>query len=220
MTSLCHSCLSSLLITWFICFSAKAINPPIDALVSFPIKLTEFKAFNYQKNKVYLEWETELEQNNKKFVVERSLDGENFSEVGQVIGVGNSTKKHLYDFVDVFPKVGRNYYRLCQFDTNEKATVVGDLCVVEIQKVVEDFIVMPNSTTEDVEVSFMAFKQGLIGIKIITPSGLTIKDFYLLGEEGFNNFQIDLSDLEKGEYTIALNDFNNDTFTDKITKTY
>lgn len=65
---------------------------------------------------VLLEWET-LEEDNERFVVERSTDGVRYAAVHSVAGRGTTTVSHRYRFLDrstpVSPVI---YYRLRQVD--------------------------------------------------------------------------------------------------------
>lgn len=94
---------------WFT-FGAKlpAFNP-------LPIELISFSATPV-RNRVLLNWTTATEKNNAWFAVERSPDAQNFAEIGQMPGAGNSTAPREYTFTDEHPLTGPNYYRLRQTD--------------------------------------------------------------------------------------------------------
>ena len=80
-----------------------------------PIDLVSFDA-SLDGDKVQLKWVTSSEINNSHFVLERSLDGIRFEELGQVAGAGNSSETLIYSFSDERPFDGINYYRLLQVD--------------------------------------------------------------------------------------------------------
>ncbi|MBK8722529.1 MAG: T9SS type A sorting domain-containing protein [Saprospiraceae bacterium] len=61
-------------------------------------------------------WNTENEVRTKKYIIERSLDGEQFSEIGTVNSLSFSINH--YNFIDKSPFVGNNYYRICELDEN------------------------------------------------------------------------------------------------------
>ncbi len=86
-------------------------NLPVQ-LIYFDINLIEEK----ETLKVRCNWTTASEINNSHFSMERSKNGENFQEIGQVNGVGNSINNTNYYFVDEFPLGGISYYRLKQTD--------------------------------------------------------------------------------------------------------
>lgn len=80
-----------------------------------PIELLSFNAKEVS-GKAIIEWSTATEINNDFFVIEKSLDGKHFERVGIVDGMGNSTTKKDYRFVDNFIDQGLTYYRLKQVD--------------------------------------------------------------------------------------------------------
>lgn len=80
-----------------------------------PVELTSFEA-NVVEESVVLDWETATELDNDYFQIERSLDGEKFIPLGKVRGAGTTPLAQRYDFVDLTPNAGVNYYRLKQVD--------------------------------------------------------------------------------------------------------
>jgi hypothetical protein len=68
-------------------------------------------------NDVELNWSTASEENNSHFVVERSVDSENFMAIGQLVnGAGNATSINAYSSFDLNVPVGALYYRIKQID--------------------------------------------------------------------------------------------------------
>ena len=80
-----------------------------------PITLIFFKVAEQQED-VRLTWATASELNFDKFFVERSLEGNEFSEIGSMKGAGTSASRRDYAFNDKSPIVGRSYYRLKAVD--------------------------------------------------------------------------------------------------------
>jgi hypothetical protein len=88
-------------------------------LTPVPVELTSFTS-GTSASGVTLLWSTASELNNHGFEVERSYNGNIFSNVGFVNGAGTSTETHNYVFTD---KLDNNvngvlYYRLKQVDLN------------------------------------------------------------------------------------------------------
>ncbi|GGK59641.1 T9SS type A sorting domain-containing protein [Rufibacter glacialis] len=80
-----------------------------------PVELINFLV-KAKANTVALTWATASEKDNDYFAVERSIDGKNFTEVGQVKGNGTSQVRNEYSFTDYHPMAGTSYYRLRQVD--------------------------------------------------------------------------------------------------------
>jgi hypothetical protein len=82
-----------------------------------PVELLDFNGHR-QSNEVLLHWETATEIDNDFFVVESSIDGLDWIEIGQVTGHGTTLSEQHYSLMDRHPNIGANYYRLKQYDYN------------------------------------------------------------------------------------------------------
>ena len=79
---------------------------------TLPVKLVDFTA-RATGQSVLLNWETASEINNDKFLIERSKDAKHFEPLAELKGKGLPAR---YEFRDVLPINGINYYRLNQLD--------------------------------------------------------------------------------------------------------
>jgi hypothetical protein len=70
-------------------------------------------------NKLY--WTTASEQNNRGFDIERSKDGVNYQNIGFLAAQPQSNSLHHYSFADLQPLNGKNYYRLKQWDIDNRS---------------------------------------------------------------------------------------------------
>lgn len=113
-----------------------------------PMELVNFTAKMKNMN-VALNWETSSELNNDYFMVQRSVDGNNFSDIGKVKGAGNSKRILNYIFVDTKPFNGRSYYRLTQtdFDGTYELSQVRTINFSIIPHF--EFIAFPNPVKEN-----------------------------------------------------------------------
>lgn len=98
-----------------------------DAPLSITLNKIEIKKYNDQ---VELNWSTSLEFNNDLFVIQRSSDGLEYTDIASVDGAGNSTSLLHYSFVDRSPLMGRSYYRIKQTDFNGEYAYFGPVTIV------------------------------------------------------------------------------------------
>jgi hypothetical protein len=84
-----------------------------------PITLVSFQARS-EEGGAMITWKVSAEINNEKMLVQRSKDGLNFQEIGQVKGRGTTNVPFEYHFFDANPGGGETYYRLKQLDFNGK----------------------------------------------------------------------------------------------------
>ena len=80
-----------------------------------PVTLTDFTA-HAQPPGVALAWHTANEQHSAYFAIERSADGQLFTEIGRVAAAGTTSQAHSYTFYDSQALGGTGYYRLRQVD--------------------------------------------------------------------------------------------------------
>jgi hypothetical protein len=93
----------------------------IAALASLPIKLTAFSARVTTDNAASLQWNSEFELDSYNYIVQRSTDGRNFTNIGAVAAAGNSIRRIGYDFKDIQLGTGVAYYRLKMVDIDGKS---------------------------------------------------------------------------------------------------
>ena len=102
-----------------------------------PIELISFTGDLMDNNSVLLKWTTETETNNNYFLVEKSLDGINWSHVSKVQGAGNSLYRINYSTIDNSPIIGVNYYKLTQVDYNgqrESFNIIAVELTIDMKK--------------------------------------------------------------------------------------
>jgi hypothetical protein len=85
-----------------------------------PVTFTTFTAVP-SNGDALLHWQTAQEQNSADFIIQRSVDGTNYSAIGSVAAAGNSSTPRNYDFTDGSPAQGLNYYRLKETDLDGNA---------------------------------------------------------------------------------------------------
>ena len=83
-----------------------------------PVNLLSFTGERQTESKVELNWSTASEQNNDRFEIQRSDEGEDFTSIGKRKGAGNSNEVLKYQYTDNNAPEGTVYYRLKQVDYN------------------------------------------------------------------------------------------------------
>jgi hypothetical protein len=98
-------------------FSRFTIGNKIGGNSLLAVDLLQFKA-TAQDNKTVLHWSTATEFNSDKFIIERSIDGINYTSITEVVASGITNQIKNYSAIDYLPKNGINYYRLKIKGTN------------------------------------------------------------------------------------------------------
>lgn len=178
----------------------------IDATVSpLPIQLLDFKA-NLQSEAVQLTWKTATEINSKNFVIQRSINGVQFSDIGTVAAAGNSTSEKSYIYNDdQYLEAGSNvlYYRL-QLNDEDGKTNYSQVQIVKLDAPSILLKTYPNPVHNQLSVLFGSASSKTAILKI---SDLNGKELYRqnFGVTQFSRLQnINVSGFAKGTYFVQL----------------
>lgn len=167
---------------------------PNDVCVPLPVELVDFNAVLNKDKHVSLSWRTLSENNNLKFVIERSSNGLDFSSIMTVPGQGNSTTGMSYQTLDKNPFFGLNYYRLKQVDYNGNYNYSAIRVVdVDHEKMVS---IYPNPAKDLI---FIDSKE-LLKIEFVDVLGQGKMSLDVL----VGNNSIDVSHLCRGMYLLRI----------------
>lgn len=171
-----------------------------------PVELTYFTA-KCENNFVILEWQTASEINNDYFTIEKSEDGEIYSEFKNVKGIGNSDKNINYSVKDDI-NTHKVFYKLKQTDFNGEYKYFN-IVVLECDELTPISVININ---------------GVINIKnpYKTNNILSVEVYNYLGSLIFHRenlinkeFEIDLSNMASSIYILQVKTINN-VITNKI----
>lgn len=162
-----------------------------------PVYLIAFNA-TLKEAAAVLTWETAFEKNNSHFEIERSIDGENFSTIGNITGAGTTTETQTYEFTDFYPINGTNHYRLKQVSFDNQVYIFDNLAVVEAQN---DFVltVAPNPIQKGDKLKIITNENSDVTFVLYDVNGRIIKSYPNIG-----NQTIDISGLSAGTYIYQL----------------
>ena len=130
------------------------------APTSLPVTLVFFNAMLGNNNRVNLSWVTATEENVSHFVVEKSVNGQEFNDAGIVFATGNSTEKVSYAFADNIGNAQDRvlYYRLRSVDVDGK-TQLSETRIIRLTKDAGpaiSILAYPNPVTTDLRVTIPA----------------------------------------------------------------
>ncbi|MBQ5423911.1 MAG: T9SS type A sorting domain-containing protein, partial [Bacteroidales bacterium] len=175
-----------------------------------PIELLSFTATCNNKSAL-VEWSTASERNNDYFVIERSDDAMNFSEVGRVAGAGNSIEPLDYSYTDYGIHGGDNYYRLVQVDYDGTRTVSEIVVANCIESEVDEPEVQayPNPFNGELTLVLDNFDNRPATIEVYDMLGKLI--YIQKADAPQNSYEtiLNLSNLPPAAYTVRVstNDF-------------
>ncbi len=144
-----------------------------------------------------MEWKTSQEKNSKSFEIERSNDALNYRIIGTFDALGNSKVGKTYQFLDINPIEGINYYRLKQTDFDNTVNYLRPISVIFAREE-RDLVLYPNPSNKTITLP-LSFVQGSKILKIYDSRGILVKNILVLDE---SNLTISVEDLPLGTYLI------------------
>ncbi len=169
---------------------------------TLPVKLNSFNAL-LDKSNVLLSWSA-LEQNFNHYVLQRSTDGRNYSDVAVVFASDDIKARDNYSYKDnnVSSATGTLFYRLQLIDKTAEATF-SSVRVIKLEKEKETLSITtyPNPVTDQVRVTFPSSWQGkTVSIELYSSNGVRVQNVQVGSASQTETMMI--SKISKGFYLI------------------
>lgn len=151
-----------------------------------------------------LRWATASEINNSYFEIERSINGEDFEDIGRVYGHGFSSEIINYEFSDEQP-ANKGYYRLRQTDFDGTYAYSDIILIERDDKGIFISSVIPNPTKDYSTILFNSDTKEGVYITLTNISGQQIgKTKFIETYDGINEYVVDLSFYPSGVYFATI----------------
>jgi trimeric autotransporter adhesin len=177
--------------------------------ITLPLQLLKFKGA-LENNATHLQWETANETNTSHFVVERSIDGNNFSNIGTVAAAGNSMGAQKYDYMDyaaTHQSSSTLYYRLKMVDLN------GDFTYSKVITIVSKpsgytIALYPNPIHDVLKVKLALSKAEQVEIQVTDMNGRIIYKESRFVSTGTNELKINTTSWPSQLYAVRVTGTN------------
>ncbi|MBO4875814.1 MAG: T9SS type A sorting domain-containing protein [Bacteroidales bacterium] len=173
--------------------------------IILPIELSKFEA-NCNNNRVNITWTTESEKNNEAFIIERSQDAIDFTEIARIGGSVNSIETINYQYTDENPNTGDNYYRLVQIDTDGTRTQ-SEIIVAKCHGNKLDNMQVeayPNPFNDELTISLYNFNGQNTSIEIFDMLGKTIATKTITNPDNYYETTLNLDGFPKAAYSVRI----------------
>ena len=151
---------------------------------------------------ISLKWTTLTETNTEHFIVERSLNGINYTAIGKVAAFGNSSIIRYYGFIDSTPNPSLNYYRIRAVDKDGKSMLSNTVFIKLIQQE-KGIILLTNPAMNNINILFKN-QPGDYTIDLYDNIGHRIKTVITNIIGGEDIYSTNARGLARGIYYIKL----------------
>lgn len=175
-----------------------------------PVQWLYFRGKSME-SRVKLEWGTAQEKNNDKFVIQKSKDAKNWTDVSEVKGKGDSQAQVYYEGWDNNPLIGPNYYRILQVDLDGKEDYTS---VIRVDFISEwDIHLYPNPVKDQFFIQAKDIEE--MNVFIIDSKGTKIPVSPMVIND--NKMALDVSSLRPGLYLVYVQ-YNDKSLIKKLIK--
>jgi hypothetical protein len=174
-------------------------NFNINCTYALGVVMLDYKAKLDNDGESIFSWEVTQENEVSHYIVERSTDGNNFTELERVLPINDPEKRLAYQVIDKNPVSGNNYYRLKQIDIDKTEYTYKRLAIT---KRALDVQIYPNPIKEDLNINFGKDLDAGTEIAVYDILGnLVYKD--VLGKRT-SSHKIDMNQCTKGIYFLSI----------------
>jgi hypothetical protein len=177
---------------------------------ALPIKLTSFTATTQYSN-VLLKWQTASESNTQYYLVQRSTNGTNFTNIASVNAKGNSTTTTNYTYTDgnIISNINSPiiYYRLQSVDIDGKTQYSPVVSVATTTKK-EGAIVLQNPVKNNIALQITSSTAQQASIIISNSLGQVVSNTNYNLLQGTTSLNINSTNFSKGIYYVTVH-YNN-----------
>jgi hypothetical protein len=171
--------------------------------VTLPVSFLNVTAVKENSN-VLLNWEVSLEVNTLSYMVERSTDGINFTDIGSIPYKEGPALANAYQYTDNnIPSGGGSlYYRIRELDTDGQY-VYSKIVSVQLNNLSGKLSVYPNPAQSSVTVSFGCTNAGPVSLRLFDMKGSLLWQQQYVASAGQNNVQVDhIRNIPAGTYIL------------------
>lgn len=197
-----------------------AYTPPLANPASctvLPIRFSSLQAV-YNNGRVQLNWQAYMQSDVRSFTIEYSLNGQSFTEAGNLAVSATSNQTTPYVFAHTPAVTGTLYYRVLETTVDGTVYYSNMVTVKTGNAFLANTEVFPNPFKDLLQISMQLEKAGMIQVALYDASGRLVRRSQQTGLVGRNTIAMgNLSALLPGVYLLQLK-AGEHIATQKITK--
>jgi hypothetical protein len=180
-----------------------------------PVTLSLFDATILNKNSALLKWRTETEINTNYFSIERSDDGQHFSEINRLPAAGNSSTARNYSFEDKGRGIAnaKAHYRITTVDIDGKksTSTIKNLSFETDVKFIGQPFPSPVKAGSQTQFDITSEKKQAVVLSVFSEQGKLLNVQSIAVSKGRNIFKLDIPSTWPNGLVIASFTMNDKT---------
>lgn len=163
-----------------------------------PVHLLSFNAQKSDDGTVLLDWKTEKEENLREYIITRSHDGREFTNISKI----SAQNLVHYQSVDKNPLSGENYYRLEMIDY-DGSSKYSDIRRVSINNAIDVLSLHPNPAMNKIFISGLSEELNNAKIEVYDDLGRQVVNGYFV-PSSLSSSGLDIESLLPGNYVLKI----------------
>ena len=167
------------------------------------IKLTYFKGTQTDK-KHFLSWKVVCTSAEAKFELQRSTDGSNYTSI-YAFSASKERCENPFDFTDVTPADGKNYYRLKMIDVDGKISYSNIILLTQKTAYFDLVSLYPNVVNNQISIlRINTAKKENITVSVSDFTGREIQKQAISLQIGLNQIPVQTRGLSAGIFNVTI----------------
>lgn len=190
---------------WYLQFQVSSFSEFITHAGSQAVLPLELKSFTgkAESSSNMLQWETLSEKNVQYHIVERSVDGTHWTEVGRKAGQTESHTSLKYELEDRTPPA-KAYYRLRSVDSDGQENLSNSIILTRKGDHFAITAAFPSPANDQVTVQFAALTEENVRIAVIDLHGRLVLEQRFDAQNGINEVPVQIGSLQAGVYLVSI----------------
>lgn len=168
---------------------------------TLPVNIKYFEVSKKNNEQTTISWITEKELNLDKFIIEKSINGKDFTELASVLPKQTISLSTSYEIIDANPGKSKVFYRLKLVDRDNTVSY-SRIRFLDFSSRDFKLAIYPNPAKNLISIN-NEFKGLFVTITIVDNVGRLV---YNKSVPASNNISIDVTHLSKGTYFLSASD--------------
>ncbi len=185
--------------------------------IPLAVTLGSFTASKTANKTTLLNWTSLSEKDNAAYIIEHSVNGKDFTAIGEVAGRGDTDNGFAYQYIHNTPASGVNYYRLKMFSTTGKLTY-SEIRMIAWGNQNNSLSIFPNPAKGSTQLLLDAKDGEKIQVTLLDLSGREIRTSTL--RIAAQRTELPVQDLGEGVYFVIVKKPNGEQLKGKLVVCY